>query len=334
MSYEPITTLEDLDDLSRAYWRSRIVISALELDAFTAVGEDGGTASEVAVRLGADPRATEMLLNALTALALLRKEADRFRLGELAARHLIAGAAEDARPSFMHASRLWESWSTLTDCVRAGGAVLEGGKGWEDPGGRRAFIGAMHQFALEQSDAFVEAVDLSGVRRLLDLGGGSGAYAIRFSQAAPGLEATVFDQAAIIELTEEYIAAAGLTGSIRTLRGDMLMDDIGSGYDLVWLSNVVHGMGAEGIRGLFCKVHGALAPGGRLLLRDFLLDDDKASPAFGAVFALNMLVNTPAGSCYSRAEYREWLTAAGFDEPEDLPVQGGGNTAVLSARRA
>ena len=334
MSLDPITTLEQLDDLSRAYWRSRIVITALELDVFTVVGGDGGTASEVAARLGTDPRATETLLNALTALALLCKDAGTFRLSELAARHLIDGAPDDSRPSFMHASRLWETWSTLTDCVRGGTAVLQKATGEEDPHSRRAFIGAMHQFALEQADAFVNAIDLAGVRRLLDLGGGSGAYAIRFSQAAPVLEATVFDHAAVIKLAEEYIAAAGLTGSIRTVRGDMLTDDIGNGYDLVWLSNVVHAMGPGEIRGLCGKIHDALAPGGRLLLRDFVLDDDKASPVFGAVFALNMLVNTPAGNCYSRAEYREWLVAAGFDEPEDLPVPGGGNTAVLSARRA
>ncbi|MBN2452379.1 MAG: hypothetical protein JXR77_18475 [Lentisphaeria bacterium] len=113
-------TLDQLDDMVHAYQHARILLSAVELDLFSHIGAGGAEAREIAVRAGTDPRATEMLLNALTAIGILAKREGRFHLGEVAADHLVAGALGDARPLFLHVSELWRRWSVLTDCVRRG----------------------------------------------------------------------------------------------------------------------------------------------------------------------------------------------------------------------
>jgi len=324
--------LADIEDMVRGFWHSRIVLTAVELDLFTAVGGEGGTVADVADRAGTDPRATRMLLNALVGLGMLKKHIDWFSLTPTAERHLVDGASEDARAVFGHQADLWRRWTSLTECIRTGDPAPGVGSREEGPSSPGNFIGAMHRFAEEQATAFVKAVDLTGVGQLLDLGGGSGAYAMAFCRQAPGLKATVFDHGAVIPLTREYVSAAGMSDRVSLLEGDMVADDIGTGYDLVWFSNVAHCLGETEVQSVFHKVRGALNPGGRFVVRDFILNDDKTEPAFAAVFALNMLVNTPHGDSYSLREYTEWLASAGFATPEQITVTGAGNTAMLVAR--
>lgn len=324
---------DEIEDMARAFMRSRVVLTAVELDIFTCVGQGGATAAEVAARLGADARAAEMLLNALEALGLLEKRGGRFSRGAVAAERLSADSPLDARPIFLHHANLWTAWSGLTDCVRTGRPAPPDETRGDDPARTRAFIGAMHQFAQDQAAAFVGAMDLSGVERVLDLGGGSGAYAIRFAQAKPNLRAVVFDLPSVTELAREYVEEAGLSSRIEIRAGDMLADPLGEGYDLVWASSICHMLGPEQNRALFAKARASLRPGGRLAVRDFIMDEGKASPAFGAVFALNMLVNTENGGTYTQAEYAEWLAGAGFAPPERIRVSGAGHAEILVAKR-
>ncbi len=322
-----------LEDAVRAFQISRLVLTAVELDVFSAVGGDGVDARTVVERLGTDPRATAMLLNALAAIGLLIKDGDSFRCAPLAARALGADSTCFLRPMLEHMAHLWRSWSHLSEIVRTG--RLPGGI--EEPANREdqvdSFIGAMHHFGLQQQGPFVQALDWAGVRRVLDLGGGSGVYAISFCKAVPQLAATVFDRASVVRLARKYIREAGLAERIQVLAGDMLVDDIGSGYDLVWLSNVVHSMAPEAVAVLFQRISNALNPGGRLVVRDFILEDDRTHPAPGAVFALNMLVNTPGGGCYTRSELAEWLEAAGLADPTLQEVQVDTATRLMIARK-
>ena len=313
--------------------RSRALLTAVELDVFTSIGGDAATAPEVAARIGTHEGATEMLLNALVALGLLTKANGRFRCGQVARQHLSSDSPEDRRSSFMHLGNLWETWSTLTACVRSGTC---GSNRVEhttrDEAWTRAFIGAMHDFALSQADTFVDAIDLTGTRNVLDLGGGSGAYAISFARRDPEIRVTVFDLPTVVPLTRDYVSAAGVAEQVDVLAGDMCTDELGQGYDLVWVSSICHMLGPADNKALFRKARRALNPGGRMAVRDFILDDDKTAPPFGAVFALNMLVNTTSGSSYSRAEYCAWLAEAGFSSPELVEVAGAGSAAVLVAR--
>jgi len=165
-------------------------------------------------------------------------------------------------------------------------------------------------------------VDLTGVRRLLDVGGGSGANAIAFARAAKELQAEILDLEQVLPLTREYIAAAGLSDRIQTRAGDLKAAAFGAGFDLVWVSAICHMLGEDENLDLFRRCREALAPNGRLVVQDFLLAPDKTRPRSAALFALNMLVGTRAGSSYSVDEYAAWMKSAGFSDMTHRPLPG------------
>jgi (2Fe-2S) ferredoxin/predicted O-methyltransferase YrrM len=302
-----------LNDTVRAFQESRVILTALELDLFTAVS-NGATAAQVAAKIGSDARATEMLMNAITAMDLLKKSGDVFANTALSSRYFREGSPDNQRMALMHTVHLWNTWSTLTECVRTGTSVSVSKGQSRDEFWTRAFIAAMHRNAQGLAPQIVAAVGLDGARRMIDLGGGSGAYSIAFAQAKPDLRLDILDLPNVLPLTEDYVRQAGLQDRITLVPGDLRTDAFGQGYDLALLSAICHMFSVEQNRGLLSRAYAALAPGGRLVIRDFILEPDKTAPRSGTLFALNMLVGTAAGNSYSELEYDEWLRAAGFRE--------------------
>lgn len=319
---------ETVQETLRGFMPSRALLTALELDVFSAVG-NGASVQQVAAKLSTDTRATEMLLNVLASLALLTKKDGTFCNAPIAARFLSAGSRENVRTGLLHNVHLWDSWSTLTECVRAGGTVSARATGERDAESTRAFIAAMDRNAKERAAQVVRAAG-NGFEHMLDLGGGSGAYSIAFAQANPGLRVDVLDQPAVLPLTQEYIRQAGLEKRIQTRAGDLRGDNFGHGYDLVLLSAIAHMFSPEENRDLLRRIYDALAPNGRLILQDFILEPDKTSPTFAALFSLNMLVNTNGGASYSESEYDAWMRAAGFRETRRVRLPGPANLMIAT----
>ena len=312
---------DDLNDRIRGFQESRTVVTALELDLFTAVGV-GASAAEVAGRIHTDPRATEMLLHALSALRLLVKREGIFHNSPEAARYLTDGSRDNARPALLHTAHLWHRWSTLTDCVRTGTSVTRdetapGSEDWTE-----AFIAAMHRNASERAPLVVRTVGTSNLTRMLDVGGGSGAYSIAFALANSELHADILDQASVEPITMRHIRAAGVEDRVRVRAGDLRSDPLGKGYDLVFISALCHMMSVEENLDLLRRCHAAVAPSGRVVIQDFILESDKTAPRFAALFALNMLVGTPGGSNYSALEYTSWLGESGFREVRHVKLPG------------
>ena len=249
---------DDLQQTIRGFMESRVVLTALELNVFTALGS-GATAAEAAARIGADPRATEMLLNALAAMGLAGKQNGVFRNTPLTARYFTDGSPDDARVATLHTANLWRRWSTLTDAVRAGTSVYtrDDGAEWTE-----SFIAAMHRNAADRAVPVVAALDAAGVRRVLDVGGGSGAYSIAFARANPDLAAEILDRPEVLAIARRHIEAASLAGRVVTRPGDLRADSFGAGYDLVFLSAICHMLSAEENRDLLRRSYAALAPGG------------------------------------------------------------------------
>lgn len=295
----------------RGFQESRILLTAVELDIFTAVG-NGSTAGEIAARIGADARATESLLNALVAIGALEKKDGVFHNTSETAGFLVAGTPDYAQPALMHVVNMWNSWSTLSECVRAGTAVMPPSIEEKRQPWMRSFIAAMHRNAETVAGQLVRTVGAAGVRRLLDIGGGSGAYSIAFAQANKELRAEVFDLEIVMPIAQSHIREAGLEDRVTTRIGDLRRDEFGNGYDLILLSAICHMLGPDENNDLFGRCRRALATGGRLVIRDFILDPDKTGPKQAAIFALNMLVGTRTGSTYTRQEYADWLAVAGF----------------------
>ena len=322
---------DDLHHTIRGFQESRVILTALELDLFTAVGA-GATAAEVAGKIGTNPRATEMLMNAVAAMGLLNKQDGTFRNTPVTARYFVVGSKDNAQPALMHTAHLWHRWSTLTDCVRAGTSVTyrevgERGQDWTN-----AFIAAMHHNAAERAPLVVRAVGTEGVERMLDVGGGSGAYSIAFAQAAEKLHCEILDLPAVLPIAQAHIKDAGLAGRIKTREGDLRRDKLGTGYNLVLVSAICHMLSPEENRDLVKRCYEALAPNGRVVIQDFVLEADKTAPKMAALFALNMLVGTKAGSAYSDDEYTSWLREADFQDVRRIRLPGPSNLMVGTRR--
>jgi len=318
---------DDLTQMIRGFQESRVVLSAIELDVFSTIGA-GATSTQVASGISTDERATEMLLNALTALGLLIKTGDVFSVTPVAKRFLTSDGPRDARAAMMHHVGLWHRWSTLTDAVRSGSA----GDADRDADWTRWFIAAMHRNATERAGAVVAAVGTANIARMLDVGGGSGAYSIAFAKASDALHADVFDLESVLPMTRAYITEAGVDSRVTTHAGDLCRDAFGAGYDLVLASAICHMLSAGENRDLVKRCFAALRSGGRIVVQDFILNQAKTAPKAGALFSLNMLVGTAAGASYSEDEYRAWMTEAGFQDISRIGLAG--PTSLMMGRRA
>ncbi len=297
-------SLDDMMGAIRAFQESRVFLTALELDLFRSLGE-GSTAPVVAACIGADARAMEMLLNALVALGSLEKTETVFRCTS------ESKAFATSRTELMHTVRRWDTWSTLTECVRTGTTAKQPGAK-RDQDGTEDFIGAMHARARRVADQVVLAIGAERVTSMLDLGGGPATFAIAFARAHSGLHAEVLDLASVVPIAERHIRESGLSDRVKTRVGDLRSDPLGQGYDLILASAVCHILDEAENQELFRRCARALGPKGRLVIREFILAPDRTQPKEAALFALNMLTATARGNVYTEAEYREWLSAAGF----------------------
>jgi SAM-dependent methyltransferase len=310
-----------IHDVAAAFQRSRVLLTAYELGLFTVLHDEVRTSAEVADALGTDPRATDRLMNALVALGLLEKRetADRqagpgaLSAGGFANTPEGAALLVKGRPGYMalgHTGHLWATWSTLTDAVRRGRGVPRPEVGDRDGDWLRAFIAAMHYRGRQTAPGIVGLLDLSRVSRVLDVGGGSGVFSMAFVRAAAGISAVVFDLPSVLPLTRSYVEAEGFSGRVTTMAGDYLRDDLPAGFDLVFLSAVIHSNSASDNAALIRKAAGAVREGGQVVVVDWIMNEERTEPAMGALFALNMLVGTGAGDTYTEADVRAWMTAA------------------------
>jgi len=323
----PSWTPAAIRELAMNFQSSRVLLTAVELRVFSLIGDGGLTSAEVAGRAASHPRATDRLLNALCAMRLLVKREDRFWNTPQSRRYL-----DDASPDFAaglgHTASMWHSWSGLTDAVREGkpalrAAINDRGDAWLKP-----FIAAMHYRAAQQAPEMAELIGLAGVKRVLDVGGGSGAFAAAFAAKEPGLVAVVFDLPNVVPLTRDYVAEAGLTGRVTTAVGNYLADPLPKGFDLVFLSAVIHSNSPEQNAALLASCAAALNPGGRVAVVDWVMEDDRVTPPGGAFFALNMLVATDQGDTFTEREIRGWMNEAGL-APGPRIDTGSGTSIVI-----
>ncbi len=312
-SSHQLRSSEDISSLAGSFEHCRTLLAGVEMGFFTAVERTGGGLASLAAALAADERAVDRLGNALTVLGLMEKTADGFANTELAQRYLVTDSPE-YMASLEHQAGQFKRWAALDMAVRQGtrpGDETRTMKDWTTERFER-FIGAMHYRASRTADDLAARFDLSGVKRLLDVGGGSGVYAMAMSRANPGLQADVFELPQVVPLVERYTAAAGMQDRVRGVAGDFLNDPLGEGYDFVFVSAIVHMLSPAQNAELLGRVWEALRPGGRTAVQDFIMNPDRTSPARGAFFALNMLVSTQAGDVYTEDEVRGWLEQCGF----------------------
>jgi precorrin-6B methylase 2 len=321
----------ELLELSGGYWQTCVLHAGVQLDLFTALGEEALSSREVASRIGSDLRATEMLLNALVAMGLLNKTGDRFGNGTSASVYLRRDSESYQGHIINHHHHLMESWAHLESAVRDG-APLAPSPAFSDEKRRESFLMGMFNLASELAPVLVPKIELAGRKRLLDLGGGPGTYAIHFCLRNPGLEAAVLDLPGTRPFAEKTIGAFGLSDRIAFVEGDFLKDEIHGSYDVAWLSHILHGEGPQECELILEKVAASLDPGGTIFVHEFILNDDMAGPLFPALFSLNMLLATESGQSYSQGQITSMLQKAGARDIRRLELDLSGPSGVIAGR--
>lgn len=306
MSHTP----ESLAALARGFMETRVFLTAAELDLFTLLSDGPLSLEAAAAARRADPRALAILLDALAATGLLEKDGGRWRTPPALVPFLSSRGEQSLLPLALHSVNLWDRWSRLTEVVAGSRPGAGDREAWT-----RSFIGAMHAIAAPQADAIVAAVAPGGAERLLDVGAGPGTYTIAFLRADPRMRATLFDLPGVVELARENVAGAGLAGRVDLVAGDLRTDPLPGGHDLAFVSAIIHMLGPSGNVALLRKVHYALVPGGRIVIRDHVMSPDRTAPRSGAFFAVNMLVGTEEGGTFTYEEIAAWLVEAGFERP-------------------
>jgi hypothetical protein len=308
-------TREGLFELSRGFMKSRVLLTAAELDLFSHLAETAMTAEELCKREGWDLRGLRIVMDALAAQGLLRIEPDgKYGVPDSAARFLTRGAPESLLPLVLHCVRMWRSWSHLTHIVRTGENPNPMGIDARSDDDLESFIGAMHVIGRRLAEEIVADLDLSRFTRLIDVGGGSGVYTMAFLRKAPQLEATLFDMPPVIDMAERFLVEGGFRDRVTLVAGDYHTDVLPGGHDLALLSAIIHSNNREQNERLYRSIHESLVPGGALFVRDHVMDPTRTMPPDGALFAVNMLAATRGGSCYTFDEIKEELEAAGFTD--------------------
>jgi hypothetical protein len=316
-------------EVSGAYWQTCALHAGVKLDVFTVLAGGAMAAEGVAERIASSLRGVALLLNALTAMGLLVREGDRYANSEAARLCLVSDSEESIVPMILHHHHLMESWARLPVAVQEGRPIRKRST-FQNREVRESFLMGMFTLANRLAPAIVRDVDLTGRRHFLDLGGGPGTYAIHFCMHYEGLRATVFDLKTTRPFARRTIRRFGMEGRVAFRAGDYLEDDLGRGYDVAWLSQILHGEGPEDCRTIVARAAEVLEPGGLLLVHEFLLNDAKDGPLHPALFSLNMLLGTREGRSYSEAEVREMLAAAGLRDIRRLPLRAPGDSGIVT----
>jgi predicted O-methyltransferase YrrM len=327
--------LGSLMEMLYAYQASAILLGSNELEIYDVLAEGPLTAPEVASRVGAAARSTELLLNACAAQGLLEKSGDRYANSPAADEFLVKGKPGYIGRVVTKEEEFYRPWGQLAQAVREDQAQMPPmtERLRQDAARARNFLLALHDLALMNGSALPECVDLDGRHKLLDVGGGVGTYTILLAQKNPELQAVVFDLPPVREWAEETIASYGLGDRISFQGGDFNAPSLGEGYDVVLLANILHDNAEEDCRALLGKSYDALIDGGLVVVNEFYLEDGGVYPPVSGTFALLMMLENQGAAEYPASEIEQWLLEAGFVDPVAHRLPEPSPMVVIVARK-
>lgn len=318
---------EAIFSLSRKFMESRIFLTAAELDIFSHLAKHPMSSLELADKIQVTLRGITILLNALVSIGLLEKKDEKYYCPAEVATLLSKDSPISIMPLVMLSVGGWKRWSNLTEIVRQG---PQKSRVFDNEYEQETFIGAMHSIAYRLAPRIVAAIKPNSAKKLLDIGGASGSYTQAFLEAYPYMKATLFDLPSVIKIAQTRLSDTDLINRITFVGGNFYKDELPTGHDLALLSAVIHQNSPEQNIELFRKIYGALQTGGRLVIRDHIMNPDHTQPTSGAFFAVNMLIATNEGRTYSFEEIKASLESAGFakinliqpDEQMDGLIEG------------
>jgi hypothetical protein len=319
--------------LATAHWGAQTLFAANRLGVFALLGDGPRPADEVASRLGADARATRLLLNACVALGLLEKQHDAYANTSDTGFFLTPDSPGYMGDAIRYSDDLYPLWGRLDEFVHGERASPDADYLGGNPEKTRHFVYGMHNRALAVGRMLVELLDLEGRRQLLDLGGGPGTYSALLASRYPELHATLLDLGPIVELAHEIVASLGAAERVTCVAGDYLRSELPAGNDVVLISGVFHRETEENCRRLIVRAGDSLQPGGLLAISDVFTDPGGTSPPFAPLFGLNMLLTAPDGGVHASQDVETWLSEAGFTRVATLSFPPPMPHRVVSAEK-
>jgi ubiquinone/menaquinone biosynthesis C-methylase UbiE len=294
------------------YRRAVVLLSAAKTGIFEYfIANHRSTVREVGEYFSWDERAAEIFLNALCALGYLEKKADLYQIAGQWKSRFNKDDYPLVKEWLLHEWRLLLRWIHLPE-------VLQSGLPFREPEktaihrNHQNFILSMAHREQQNVSGLLEKVDLSSCHHLLDLGGGPGLFAIALAEKYEQLHATIFDTPDTEKIARDFFQKSLAMDRLNFRSGDFLIDDLGGPYDAVLISSVLHIYSPQENRDLLKRLNQCMAPGGKIVIRDFLLHPQKTGPVIGSLFAVNMLINTDRGNAYTYQQMKSWLHEVGF----------------------
>ncbi|KUN06019.1 SAM-dependent methyltransferase [Streptomyces yokosukanensis] len=303
--------------LINGYWATGVLAAASTHSLFTHLEHGAGTAAELADRAGISERGAQTLLDGLVSVGLVEVHESRYRNTPEASTYLVedtpVSLARFARLKLRHMAALTD----LAEVVRVGGPVsnpvveVANNPHWEEIVKAIAAQSVPAAAIAAEQLALAEAGELS----ILDVGGGSGIYSAIWLETNPAARSTQLDWEPINAIARRLLDERGVGDRFTTVNGDLHTADFGTAtYDIAVYSHIAHQEGPEDNVEVFTRLRKALKPGGALVVCDYVVDDDRSGPAFPLIFASEMLLKSKRGNTWRRADYRDWLGKAGFED--------------------
>ena len=297
--------------IASAYKQSKIFLTACELDIFTIIESEERTSKEISIEAGTDESATLKLLDALCAMNFLTKNDGKYRNTKATRRFLVRSRPEYLG-NLMYHTYMWEKWDDLTTVIRHGEnktyqELEEKSQKWVD-----AFVDSLHWRNVLKAPDIVSLIDLHEINKLLDLGCSSGIYSMEFKKAKPSLDITAFDSPKITNETFQHFKRAKMENDIKLIGGDIFTDDIGKGYDAVFISDTLAKFDFKSDYKILHKIFDALNYGGKIIVHDIIIEDNKIEPLSATIDSLELLINTKGGDVFTETDIWVMLNEAWF----------------------
>jgi SAM-dependent methyltransferase len=335
----PATERADLSHIAYGFMASKALFAALEIGIFTLLADRARTPAELSAQTGVASNRLRTLLHALAGLRLVVPEGTGYANAPVSQRYLVRGAPDDFGDYFrlQVGGQIYPALLHLDQGINGTGQPFDTLSGLlACPDEAHRFTVAQHVGSLAAARALADRIGLTGATRLLDVGGGSGAFSMAFCERAQDLRATVLDLPAVIEVTRAYRAEADMAGRIDLVAGDAVRTAWPDGQDVVLMSYLLSALSDKGpdseIDGVLAKAHACLNPGGLLIIHDFMLDDPGPGPTWATLWFLQYLAYQPDAVSFSAADLGGRLRRAGFT-PELPFVLVPDLTKVILARK-
>jgi predicted O-methyltransferase YrrM len=300
------------------YWETKILLTAVQLDLFSTLKGVSLTINQMAEGRTLNPRALELVMNALVAMRVLTKKEKSYANTAVAERYLVQSSPEYVGHLLTLHDAEWNHWGQLEQAVKTGESPVKQHVFETNPELGAQVLTVLDRIGRGSGPALAQRLNLSGAKRMLDIGGGAGTNAIAFCREYPELTATVFDLPSTLKVTKQSVDEAGLTDRIHLHAGNFHEDMFQGTYDVALMSDILHYQDGKANAVLVEKVYGCLKDEGRLIIKDRFLDPERTSPAWTTAFAVHILVNTEKGECFTIEESRQWMAHAGFQRIEEL----------------